>query len=298
MKPDLSVIMIGSGRADDLSDRLDGLANGLTGRNIELWLVDNDPPEGHNPDRPEEPEDGPAEAVRTAYPRARWIGNRGGRSPWVGVNRALRRAGADRALIIPATCRPDPAAWAAMIDRLDQDDRLGLVFCRPTGPAAEPWGEPFLFRTLLDRLTDESGAPPASAAPDRCILVRLAAAENIGLVDERLAALEKIDWARRMKRSGWRVDQVDRPGPADPPPRPAPADYVDQYRSGLFYLGKWSPSSHLFHRIGLGSALTLDLLLALAGSALTLGASPVRRSRLAAVAALAGRRLGRSESNR
>ena len=285
MKPDLSVIIISPGRTDDLPGRLDDLVAGLTGREAELWLVQTGSAE------PAEEQGDRIETLRADHPEINFIFRPDDSPPWAGVNRALRLAGADRALIIGPDREPDPAAWAAMLDRLDRDDRIGLVFSRSVGPV-EPWGEPFLFRTLLDRLTAEPGAPPASADPNRCTLVRLAAAENIGLLDERLPALEKIDWARRMKRSGWRIDQVscslDSPSPA----KPGPTDYVDQYRSGLFYLHKWSPSSHLAHRIGLGTALGLDLVLALVGAALALGASPARRNRLAIVAALVGWRLG------
>lgn len=170
--------------------------------------------------------DGSAEMVRRGYPTAKLIQNAGNVGFARGNNQAYA-AGAGRYFLL---LNPDticfPGALAGLVKLLDEHPRAGAV-----GPlvlnsdetlqyswARFPtlWSE---IRGKLDRRIEQPKACPLTADETRtlgpfradwiggcCLMVRRAAIEEIGPMDESLFMYcEETDWCMRLHSAGWEV---------------------------------------------------------------------------------------------
>ncbi|HLI52633.1 MAG TPA: glycosyltransferase family 2 protein [Thermomicrobiaceae bacterium] len=184
--------------------------------------------------------DGSAETIKMAYPRIAVIESPVNGGYASGNNLALKRifhelpAGADlrsrAALLLNSDCFLNPDALAYLSRFLDQHPAAGVVgpkltlasgtldlACRrsfPT-PANAFWkltGLSLLFpgnrRFARYNLTyrDPNETYEVDAVSGACMLVRLAAVYDAGLLDEAFFMYgEDLDWCFRIKEAGWKV---------------------------------------------------------------------------------------------
>lgn len=169
--------------------------------------------------------DGSADLVRREFPDARLIVNRENRGFAAAMNQALRAATGDYLLLL----NPDAELVGDALPRL-----VAFLESRPSVAAVGPrlvYGDgrpqhaafafPTLWQVLLDffplhgRLLDSplNGRYPPAEAPHpidhplgACMLLRRAALEDVGLLDEGFFIYaEEVDWCLRAKRRGWEI---------------------------------------------------------------------------------------------
>jgi len=227
---DVAVVIVEHNTRDLLARCLDSLlgGGGLDGLSATIWVVDN------------ASDDGGLAMVAERYPAVRRIASADNIGYAAANNLGLRSAGfgqTERApgrfrqalLLNPDTVVP-PGAVAALVAALEAADDIAVVgpklvlpdgsldlACRRSFPTVEV----SLYRFLgLSRLFPKSRRfgrynltyldPDVDADVDSvvgaCMLVRGAAIAQVGLLDERYWMYgEDLDWALRMRRTGWRV---------------------------------------------------------------------------------------------
>jgi GT2 family glycosyltransferase len=186
-------------------------------RAYEIVVVDNDS------------SDGTAEAVAKRFPRARVVANDENLGYSRGVNQGIRLSSGRAILIL----NPDIIVREGSIDRLmefmDEHPDAGIVGSKLVYPdgrlqyscrsfytmsalllrrtflgALFPRAKPLRDHLLLDY--DHETPRTVDWIIGACMLVRRAALEKVGAMDERFFLyFEDIDWCNRMKRHGWSV---------------------------------------------------------------------------------------------
>ncbi|MGY5882429.1 glycosyltransferase family 2 protein [Modestobacter lacusdianchii] len=158
----------------------------------------------------------------------------------VSVNAGLEVTQAPYVLILNADVRISPGMIDALVNALEEDDRLGLVspvlryddgtlqdsafrFYRPTTIAYRrtrlgrtPWGRRALGRfsapsRLVEQEIDRPGGQPIRTdwVLGAAVLVRRAAFATVGTADTRYwMYFEDVDWCLRMWQAGWEVAVV------------------------------------------------------------------------------------------
>jgi GT2 family glycosyltransferase len=173
--------------------------------------------------------DGTAEAVAKRFPRARVVANDENLGYSRGVNQGIRLSSGRAILIL----NPDIIVREGSIDRLmefmDEHPDAGIVGSKLVYPdgrlqyscrsfytvsalllrrtflgALFPRAKPLRDHLLLDY--DHETPRTVDWIIGACMLVRRAALEKVGAMDERFFLyFEDIDWCNRMKRHGWSV---------------------------------------------------------------------------------------------
>jgi hypothetical protein len=211
---DLSISIVSWNTQGLLDACLRSIYETTTGIEFEVIVVDN------------ASSDGSPEMVRRQHTRVQLIEN----SDNVGFARANNQAyavstGRHFLLLNPDTVvRPD--ALASLVRFLDEHDAAGAV-----GPLVLNSDETLQYswarfptfwsevRGILDRRIAESESPPKTADETRslgpfeadwvggcCLMIKRAAVEQIGTMDESLFMYcEETDWCMRLKSAGWRV---------------------------------------------------------------------------------------------
>ncbi len=151
--------------------------------------------------------------LRAAFPQLelivleRNLGFAGGNN--VGLRRALAEGAAYVWLLNPDTI-PEPGALAAMVERAEQDPRIGAVgavLYEMDNPAqVQAWGggEVVLSWGLIRLLTHPRQAARLSYISGASLLVRRAALEQVGLLDEGFFMYgEDCDYGLRLRKAGF-----------------------------------------------------------------------------------------------
>lgn len=211
---DVSAVVVSWNTADLLAACLTSLReHAAPGRSMEVIVVDN----GST--------DGSSELVAEQWPHVRLIANPDNRGYQAANNQGMRIARGDVLLLINADAMLQPGCLDALLARLATDDRSAIVgprleygdgsFQRWTAgrlPTLSAVAASFLF---LDRLFPRAGVwlgrdlrRPAVVGwvSSACMVVRRAAIDDIGLMDERFFAyMDDVDLCARAAEAGWRV---------------------------------------------------------------------------------------------
>ena len=211
---ELSVVIVTWNSAAYIRPCLEALPGG-TRRPFECLVVDN------------ASADGTAEIVRREYPWATPL-EAGGNIGFAAANNlALRRARGWALLLLNPDTEVQPGALDALVDLLDRRPRAGAVgplllnadggvqFSTYRLPSAATLAWEYFLRDLR-RPDDQRAGSYARAEYGRerevegllgaCFLVRRAAMEQVGLLDERYRMYcEEVDWGIRLRRAGWQL---------------------------------------------------------------------------------------------
>jgi GT2 family glycosyltransferase len=169
--------------------------------------------------------DGSVEAIRSAFSEVEIISlsdNRGyAGNNNVGIAAALGRE-ADWVFVLNEDTILDPVCLEELIRVGESDPRIGVV-----GPMVYHYDEPTVIQSAGGRLgrnwesqhiaqnepdTEQFTSPRAVEWISGCaILVRRAAIEQVGMIDERFFYYwEETEWCLRATRAGWRILHVPR----------------------------------------------------------------------------------------
>lgn len=214
----LSVVIVNYRTPEDLVALLDSLrANPPAAVPMEVIVVDN-----------ASGDDSPGR-VRTGYPEVRLIVSPTNGGFAAGVNQGLAAATGDFLLVL----NPDITLHSDSLDRLldfmKANPRAGLAASRLNSPDGSlqytcrtyyTFWTILLRRTFLGRLLPDSralrdhmmldydhrAAREVDWVAGACMMVRRAALEEVGPMDERyFMYFEDVDWCTRMHRRGWGV---------------------------------------------------------------------------------------------
>lgn len=214
---DLSIVIVSWNVKDLLRRCLASIAQTSASLACEVFVVDN------------ASEDGSPQMVASEFPHTILIANTANLGFTRGNNQALRRAQGRYALLLNPDAELTAGALQTMTGYLDAEPHSGVVgpqLVFPDGriqssrrrfPSAQTL---FVESTILQRRLAQSTMLQNYYVKDRpddatqdvdwlvgaCLMVRRAAIEQVGLLDERFFMYsEEMDWCLRLKRAGWRV---------------------------------------------------------------------------------------------
>jgi N-acetylglucosaminyl-diphospho-decaprenol L-rhamnosyltransferase len=181
---------------------------------FEVWVVDN----GSS--------DGSAELVTQRFPQAQLIANADNRGFAGANNQALSQIASPYALLLNSDAMLPPAALSELVACLEQRPdaaAVGPLYVRGDGSFQASFADfPSLGTELLvvaglaNRLVrptfpshgpqDSKTARVVDWIPGACLLVRMQAVKQIGLLDEGFFFYsEEVDWCYRLAQAGWQV---------------------------------------------------------------------------------------------
>ncbi len=174
-------------------------------------------------------EDGSADAV-AELPGVEVVRHADNRGFTRACNAGLERARGEFVLLLNADAELRPGALRALLDRLRADASLGAAAPRLVNPDGSPqpghmalprlrtalaFGTPLagLFRAELDRYEaagfDYDRAGPVEQPPAACLLLRRAALDRVGLLDERMRVFfSDVDLCARLRDAGLGLAHV------------------------------------------------------------------------------------------
>ncbi|HET8568504.1 MAG TPA: glycosyltransferase family 2 protein [Candidatus Limnocylindria bacterium] len=218
---DVSAIVVSWNTADLLDECLRSLADGTPpGVSSEVIVVDNGSA------------DGSAELVRLRWPAAVLIANAENRGFTKANNQAIGVARGEFLLLINADAALAPGALERMVDAMRRDRSLGAVGPRLVygdgswqrwtagrAPGLLSLASYFLFleraargRGIFAGLylgRDVRERMDVDWVSSACMLVRRAAIDAVGPLDERLFVyMDDVDLCQRLRDGGWRVQYV------------------------------------------------------------------------------------------
>jgi len=184
----------------------------MDGLDFELWVVDNGS------------QDGSASAVRERFPEAKIIANKENLGFAAANNQALRRMNGRYALLLNTDAILTQGAASALLVFMEDNPRVGMACGQLLNSDGSKQNSIANFPSLLSLLFNESllrvllpkrypskiqhyAQPvPVDSCIGACLIVRKAAMEAVGLLDEDyFFFFEETDWARRMKEAAWQV---------------------------------------------------------------------------------------------
>lgn len=208
-QPELAVVVVTYNSAETIGACLRSIEQG--GASAEVVVVDN------------ASSDGTAALVAAEFPAVRLIASPTNDGFARGSNRGWRATGAPFVLLLNPDTELRPGALAALLDCLRGRPRAALAGPRIVNPDGSLQHSCFRFPTLrmvvtgffglipLDSVANGRYAPDDYERPHRvehllgaCLLVRRAAAEQVGLLDEGFFMyFEETDWCYRLRAAGW-----------------------------------------------------------------------------------------------
>lgn len=216
---DLSVIVVSHNHARYLPACLGSLRRGAGRLTLEVFVVENC-------------SDGSAEVARAHYPDCHVVRNASPRGFAANHNAAMRRSHGRYILLL----NPDTVVEADALETLVtfMDDHPGVGICGPqlrfpngriqlSCRRFPTWRSALARRTPLRPFLSKSSFNAYHLMTDvdhdreqavdwmigACLMVRRAAVEDVGLLDEGFFLyVEDIDWCYRMHRRGWSVVYV------------------------------------------------------------------------------------------
>jgi len=223
MTPELTAVLVNYNAGDDLRIALRSIADEMTGRHWEAFVVDN------------ASLDGSARIAEEFAPHVTLIANQQNVGFGRAVNQGLARARAPRVLIMNPDARLNPGVLAGLCAELERHDRCALVGPRifdPDGSVqGSARGDPDMLTGLFGRSAPLRRLLPALAASRRnvvdesiasgtsslvvdwlsgaCVLVRRDALAEVHGFDERYFLYwEDADLCRRLRARGYHARYV------------------------------------------------------------------------------------------
>jgi GT2 family glycosyltransferase len=219
-KPEISVAIVSYNTRDFLRRCLLTLAGSGTSRPLEIIVVDNDSGDG-SPDM-----------VRAEFPAVRLLANRENAGYSRAVNQAIRTAAGRYVLVLNPDIEVLPGSVDALARFLDENPSTGIAggkLLNHDGTLQYSCRTFYTLPTLLHRRTplgrlfpnsrivrehlmmdwDHENAREVDWMLGACLMVRVEAITDVGLMDERFFMyFEDVDWCYRMKQHGWKVVYV------------------------------------------------------------------------------------------
>lgn len=218
--PDVSASIVAFRTPELLRHCLAALAAEAASLSLEATVVDN------------ASADDTVSMLERDFPWVQVIQNAANRGFGAAHNQALRRARGRYWLVLNSDAAPAPGALRTLVEYMDANPRVAVAGPRlryPTGdvqPARRRFPTAatlFMESTQLQRFFPSNAVLRRYYVEDRpedtpqdvdwlvgaCLCVRAAAAQQVGLFDERFFMYsEELDWCRRFRAAGWRVSYV------------------------------------------------------------------------------------------
>ncbi len=247
----------------------------------EIWVVDN----GST--------DGSASAAKLKYPFINLIENKTNRGFAAANNQALTRMTGQYAILLNSDAILMPDAASILLDFMETTPDAGMACGQLLNTDGSKQNSIANFPSLLGLVSNESllqflmpkrfpGKRQKILQPievesgiGACLIVRKAAMDQVGLLDEDyFFFFEETDWARRMREQGWKVYFVPTARIIHAQGKsvgPRADGRILFYRSRYVYLNKWHPEKALLMRGIILLRLLFNLVLSGIGAGLTLG---------------------------
>lgn len=278
---DLSIIIVNWNTKQLLLDCLASIYETVTSISFEIWLVDNGS------------DDGSVEAVRNIYPDVNIIQNEKNLGFAAANNKAFKKMVGRYALLLNTDTVLTGGAIERIYNFMENNPEVGMACGQLLNQDGSKQNSIANFPNLLSLMCNETLLQilfPAKFPGKRreitkpvevdscigaCLMVSKKAMDEVGLLDEDyFFFLEETDWARRMKRAGWKVCFV---------PSARIFHFQGQsvgheaesrimfYRSRYSYFKKWHPHSYLVIWLIIFVRLVINVWLNLLGVVFTLG---------------------------
>lgn len=207
---DLSIVIVNWNTKALLLDCLASVYHTIRDLSCEVFVVDN------------ASSDGSVAAVRQEYPQVRIIENAKNLGFAAANNKALRQMAGRYALLLNTDAVLTEGAVSRLFEFMEANPRVAMGCGQLLNANGSKQNSIANFPTLLTLLGNESllrilwpkrfpskrrdyAAPiPVQSCIGACLMVRKAAMDEVGLLDERyFFFMEETDWARSMKKAGW-----------------------------------------------------------------------------------------------
>jgi GT2 family glycosyltransferase len=165
-----------------------------------------------------------AEAVAERFPEVRLVRQPTNLGFAAAINRAARLASGEHLLLLNPDASLCPGALASLVGVLERQPRAAAVGPSLIYPDGRPQAAAFRFPSLaqlvldlfpIDRLADSrlNGRLSTTSEPmpidhplGACVLIRRAAWDDVGPLDEGyFMYVEEVDWCRRAHLRGWQI---------------------------------------------------------------------------------------------
>jgi len=203
--PDLSIIIVNWNTRDLLIECLNSILSTAADLAVEIIVVDN------------ASTDGSPAVVQRRFPEVRLIGNVANIGFAKANNQAMAISQGRYFLLLNSDTVVLPRALGALVRFADEHSKAGVVGCKllnADGSLQESWASfPAFWSEVLGRnfrnrpqLPGMCGAYEVDWVGGACLLVRSAAIQQVGMLDENYFMYsEETDWCFRIKRAGWKV---------------------------------------------------------------------------------------------
>jgi N-acetylglucosaminyl-diphospho-decaprenol L-rhamnosyltransferase len=216
--PAISIVIVSWNTCDLLRDCLRALEqHPAHGRIAETIVVDNGS------------RDGTAEMVRDEWPSVHLIENTENAGYTRANNQAIRSSRGEYIVLINADASVQAGCLDTMLSAMDADERIGAVgprlvygdgrWQRWTGGRAPSLRTAFNYFLFLERLSpddprfagiylgrDIHEGRSVDWVSSACMLLRLRALEQVGLLDERFFVyMDDVDLCQRLRDAGWKI---------------------------------------------------------------------------------------------
>jgi hypothetical protein len=288
---DLSIVIVNWNTRELLLDCLASVYATVREVSFEVFLVDN------------ASTDGSVAAVRAQYPQVKIIQNEKNFGFAVANNKALRIMQGKYALLLNTDTVLTEGALATLLRYMENNAEVGMACGQLLNADGSKQNSIANFPSLLGLLCNETvlrllwpqrfpskrqeyrASIGVESCIGACLMVRKAAMEAVGLLDERyFFFLEETDWAFAMHKSGWKSCFVPEARIYHLQGRSAGHNIrarIMFYRARYQYLRKWFPQLWPLHALLVVVRLLSNALLNGLGLILTLGLHRGIRGRLA-----------------
>ena len=295
---DLSIVIVSWNTKALLLDCLASVYHTLRDLTFEVFVVDN------------ASSDGSVAGVREQYPQVKVIQNDRNLGFAAANNKALRQIAGRYALLLNTDAVLTEGSVGNLLRFMDAHPRVAMGCGQLLNANGTKQNSIANFPTLLTLLGNEAllrilwpkrfpskrrdyAMPiPVESCIGACLMVRKAAMDEVGLLDERyFFFMEETDWALTMRKAGWECWFVPEARTYHLQGQSA-GDQVSArimfYRSRYQYFRKWYGGWLYLFGASIVLRLVVNLLVHAAGFVLTLGKSPGRLLRVKRYARLLG----------
>jgi len=279
--PDLSIVIVNWNTRELLLDCLASVYAMARNLSFEIFLVDN------------ASTDGSVEAVRAQYQQVNVIQNEKNLGFAAANNKALRIMQGKYALLLNTDTIVTRAAIAKLFEYMESHGDVAMAcgqLLNADGTKQNSIANfPSLFTLLANetllrilmpkrfpsKRQDYAGPIPVESCIGACLMVRKAAMDAVGLLDERyFFFMEETDWAFAMHQAGWKSCFVPDAMIYHLQGQSAGDDVRARtmfYRARYQYFRKWFPLFWQFHALLIAVRLIVNIMLNGLGLIVTLG---------------------------